>query len=985
VDTSERGFEDIIEASLVAQGYRRRSSKDYDRSLCLDPELLLHFLYATQPREWEKLKAIHRADQVKEKFLRRLTSEIASRGTLDVLRNKVKDHGSTFRLAYFAPESGLNPEHAAQYQQNILSVVRQLRYSTQNDNTLDLTLFLNGVPIATAELKNHLSGQNVEDAVAQYRTDRDPREPLFAHGRCLVHFAVDDDLVYMTTELAGQATRFLPFNKGHNLGAGNPPNPAGYRTYYLWELIWCKDSLLDIFARFLHDITEEDDGKRIRRIIFPRYHQLDAVRQLVADARVTGAGKSYLVQHSAGSGKSNTIAWLCHQLAGLHDASDERVFDSTIVVTDRRVLDQQLQQTIGQFEQTEGVVVLVEKHSRELREALKSGKNVIVTTLQKFPFVVDTIGPLPGRRFAVVIDEAHSSQSGISNEKMKQVLASVTLEQAEHDEQPNADMEDTINATLAARGRLPHVSYFAFTATPKPKTLELFGAEQPDGSFLPFSHYSMRQAIEEQFILDVLENYTTYRVYFNLLKRIESDPSYDRKKATYLLRSFVGLHAHAIDKKTEIMVEHFWGNVRDQIGGQARAMVVTRSRLHAVRYKLAFDRYLKVKNYPIKALVAFSGTVRDPDNGLEYTEPRMNSEPGRHIPESATAGEFAKGPYRIMIVAEKFQTGFDQPLLHTMYVDKRLSGVNAVQTLSRLNRTYPGKTGTMVLDFENEAEEIQRSFQPYYETSILSEGTDPNKLYDLQRILLDFRVFTEADVEQLARVYFSPKGKQSQLHPILDAARTRFDYLPEEQREDFKHQLGNFVRLYAFLSQLVPFKDADLEKLYAFGRLLLTKLPARDEDLPREIAEAIDVDSYRIDKISQGKITLARERGELGPISGLGTGMPSYANLEPLSLIIQEVNERYGTEFTDADKVILNGLQAQLAGNQTLVDSAMVSSRENVRLVFDNLFVDAMQELVNSNFDLYKRVTDDADFSEFLKGRLFDLVYRRIEPPQPGA
>jgi type I restriction enzyme R subunit len=675
---------------------------------------------------------------------------------------------------------------------------------------------------------------------------------------------------------------------------------------------------------------------------------------------------------------------LCHQLAGLHDAADERVFHSIIVVTDRRVLDQQLQKTIGQFEQTEGVVVRVEQHSKELREALESGKNVIVTTLQKFPFVVDTIRPLPGRRFAVVVDEAHSSQSGISTEKMKQVLASVTLEHAEAKDPPEDDVEDAINAVMKARGRLPHVSYFAFTATPKPKTLELFGIEQPDGTFLPFSLYSMHQAIEEKFILDVLENYATYRVYFNLLKRIESDPSYDRKKATHLLRSFVGLHPHAIEKKTEIMVEHFWSKVRNRIGGQARAMVVTRSRLHAVRYKLAFDRYLRSRKYPIKTLVAFSGTVKDPDSGLEYSEPQMNSEPGRYIPERATASEFATEPYRIMIVAEKFQTGFDQPRLHTMYVDKRLSGVNAVQTLSRLNRIYPGKAETAVLDFENEAEEIQRSFQPYYETTILTEATDPNKLYDLQRLLLGFRVFGEDDIERFARVYFSPKAKQNQLHPILDAAAANFGYLPEEQREDFKHQLVNFVRLYAFLSQLLPFKDVDLEKLYAFGRLLLTKLPPRDDELPREIAEAIDVDSYRIDKISEGKIALAREPGELDPISDLGTGMPTQAALEPLSLIIFDINERYGTEFTETDKVILNGLQTRLEADQTLVDSAKVSSRENVRLVFDNLFVDAMQDLINSNFDLYKRVTDDASFSEYLKGRIFDLVYQRIDPLQPG-
>src|SRR5574341_1237147 len=781
-DVSERSFEDAIECGLlqhgpdacagdatavretlapygdaVPGGYRKRSPGDYDRALCLLPRDVVDFILATQPKEWEKLKQHHGA-AVKEQFLKRLAREIERRGGLEVLRQGVKDSGCTFRLAYFRPSSGLNEETQRLHAANLFAVVRQLRYSEKNEKNLDLVLFLNGVPIFTAELKNPLTGQTVQDATRQYMTDRDPREPLLAYGRCLAHFAVDPDLVYVATHLDGPRTRFLPFNQGKFGGAGNPPVPPtrkGYATAYLWDRIWARDSVLDLIRQFIHEIEEEDEkGRKTghRSLIFPRYQQLDAVRRLVAHARGQGAGQRYLVQHSAGSGKSFTIAWLAHRRATLHDAADRRVFDSIVVVTDRRILDRQLQTAMRQFEQTLGVVENIDTTSRQLKQALESGKTIIVTTLQKFPVIAKEIGELPGQRFAVIVDEAHSSQSGESTKSLKSVLASGSLEEAEAQEAgaetPEEELESTILAEMEKRGRLPNLSTFAFTATPKPKTLELFGTRRADGQFEAFHLYRMRQAIEEGFILDVLANYTTYRAYWRRLKTIADDPRYDKNKAEYLLKSFVELHPHAIGEKVRIMVEHFAAQAQNEIGGKAKAMIVTRSRLHAVRYKLAVDKYLKPRGYPFKALVAFSGSVRD--GGQSYTEPGMNG-----VSEKQTAKTFERQEYRFLIVANKFQTGFDQPLLHTMYVDKKLGGVNAVQTLSRLNRTLPPqKRGTMVLDFANEADAIKAAFEPYYETTLLSEATDPNLLYEVQTRLTAFPVYTEADVDAFAKVYF---------------------------------------------------------------------------------------------------------------------------------------------------------------------------------------------------------------------------------------
>ena len=714
-------------------------------------------------------------------------------------------------------------------------------------------------------------------------------------------------------------------------------------------------------------MEEDDEGRKIghRFLIFPRYQQLDAERRLVGHARSHGTGQRYLIQHSAGSGKSFTIAWLAHQLSTLHDAGDRRVFDPIVVVTDRRILDRQLQGALRQFEQTLGVVENIDKTSRQLREALESGKTIIVTTLQKFPVIAEQIGQLPGQRFAVIVDEAHSSQSGESTKSLKAVLAT---------ESPEEEIEDAVLEEIRQRGRLPNLSTFAFTATPKP--LELFGRKRPDGKFEPFHLYSMRQAIEEGFILNVLESYTTYKAYWRLLKKIEDDPRYDKRKAEYLLKSFVELHPHAIQEKIRIMVEHFAEKVAGEIGGRAKAMIVTRSRLHAVRYKIALDRILKEKGHPWKSLVAFSGTVED--GGQKYTESGMNSVgKDRVIGERQTAGEFNKADYRFLVAASKFQTGFDQPLLHTMYVDKRLGGVNAVQTLSRLNRTHPAKKGTMVLDFANEAEEIRKAFESYYETTLLSEETDPNLLYEIQGRLFDFGVYSETDVEAFAHVYFDGKATQDQLDAALEPIRERFGEIAPQEQADFRGELTDYVRLYAFLSQVLTFTDPDLEKLYVFARHLRRLLPADREELPREVQHNIDMEFYRIQQTSRGKIALERQVGLLDPIRtkpGHGRG---EEEIEPLSQIIAELNDRFGLNLGPEHRVALEQIRDALDEDAGLDASARVNTRENVRLTFDPKVEDKIQAIVETNFELYKRIVDDPAFGQALKNFLFDDYIRR--------
>ena len=783
----------------------------------------------------------------------------------------------------------------------------------------------------------------------------------------------------MTTHLRAANTHFLPFNKGKFGGAGNPPAPPtqeGYATSYLWEQVWARDSVLNLIRQFIHEVQDEDEtGKKTgeRFLIFPRYQQLDAVRRMVSHAREHGTDQRYLVQHSAGSSKSFTIAWLAHQLSTLHDAEDQRVFDSIVVITDRRILDRQLQGIMRQFEQTLGVVENIDKTSRQLKQALESGKTIIVTTLQKFPVIAQQIGELPRQRFALIVDEAHSSQSGESTKSLKSVLRSHSLAEAEEEETtaetPEEELDNAVLAEIEARGHPPNVSTFAFTATPKQKTLELFGTKAADGSFGPFHRYSMRQAIEERFILDVLGNYTTYTAYWRLLKSIEDDPKYEKGKAAYLLKSFVELHAHAINEKIGIMVEHFASQVQSESDNKAKAMIVTRSRKHAVRYKVALDRYLEEHGYPFKSLVAFSGTVEDDEKS--YTESGMNG-----ISERQTAKTFEQSEYRFLVVANKFQTGFDQPLLAAMYVDKKLGGVNAVQTLSRLNRTAPGKNGVTVIDFANEADEIQKAFEPYYETTLLSEATNPNLLYEGQSRLLDFGVYTDPDVDAFAKVYFDKKATQDQLYVQLTPLKDRFNELPDEEQEDFRGQLSDWARLYAFLAQLLPFTDTDLEKLYAFVRSLRRYLPAGTNELPREIQQNIDMESYRLQETSSGDIALPRGVGTLYPSATKGAYSTKPEVLEPLSQIIAELNERFGLNLGPEDRVTLGQVLQKLDTDAALEASARVNVRENVRLAFDSKVEDIIQGIVESNFDLYKRITDDAVVGEAIKNYLFDQYLR---------
>jgi type I restriction enzyme R subunit len=1012
-DISERRFEEDIERVLLRGGYdayptaaggsregkppfgesppggyRKRKPEDYDRELCLIPQDAYDFILATQPKEWGRYQA-QQGSAAKAKLLERLSSEIGRKGSLVVLRSGFKDMGVLFRLAFFRPASGLNAELARLYQANIFSIVRQLHYSPRGEQSLDLAIFINGLPLFTVELKNPMTGQGVEDAIAQYKRDRDQRESLLAYGRCLAHFAVDPNLVYVSSQLAGEGTRFLPFNKGRFGGAGNPPvspTRVGYPTSYLWEETWARDSVLELLRQFIQEVEEEDDrGRRTgkRFILFPRYQQLDCVRALVADARERGPGRKYLIQHSAGSGKSYTIAWLAHQLSTLHDVRDQRVFDSIVVVTDRRQLDRQLQSTVRQFEQTLGVVENIDTTSRQLKAALEDGKTIIVTTLQKFPVIAKEIGELPGKRFALIVDKAHSSQSGESTKSLKAVLTSrglceanleeASLEEAEaeeaHARSPEEELDEKVQEEIAKRGSSPNLSTFAFTATPKSKTFELFGNKLPDGSYAPFHLYSMRQAIEEGFILDVLSSYTTYTSYWKLLKKIEADPRYEKKKAEYLLKAFVDLSDHAIKAKLRVMVEHFAVRAQAEIGGRAKAMIVTRSRLHAVRYKLAIDKYLESSGYPFKALVAFSGAVKD--GGKDYSESGMNG-----FPEAQTAKTFEKPEYRFLIVANKFQTGFDQPLLHTMYVDKKLGGVGAVQTLSRLNRTHPEKKGTMVLDFANEAEEIKLAFEPYFESTILEEGTDPNLLYELEDDLLGFPVFDGSDVETFARAYFLQNATLDRLYAAQAAALARYAALEREERDAFKSRLTDYVRLYSFLAQILPFADPSLEKLYVYARHLRRQIKDEDSILPIEVQRNIDMESYRLQRMGERKIALDRRPGILVPQTTKEPIGMVPDELEALSRIIAELNERFGLNLGPEHRLTIGQMMERLDGDPALEAASRVNTRENVRLTFDQKVEDVIQEIVDSNFELYKRITDDQAFGEVVKSYLFDQYLR---------
>jgi len=976
-DTSEKGLETIIEKHLINQnGFIASYSADYDRDLCINEKLLFDFLAATQPNAHDTI--IKRG---KDKFLKRLSDQIRQKGIIEILRNGVKDLDLRVQLYFKKPTSLLNDKAQKQYSSNIFSVTRQLYYSLENSNSLDMVLFVNGLPLSTFELKNQWTGQNVKHAIRQYQTDRDPKEPLFAFGRCMVHFAVDTDLVYMTTHLNSTKTFFLPFNKGNNDGAGNPVNPEGLKTDYLWKDILTKDSLSNIVENFAQIVEEkdEDTGKIKRKLIFPRYHQLRAVKKLLLHSKENGVGQKYLIQHSAGSGKSNSITWLAHQLVSLHDSENtETVFDSVIVVTDRRVLDKQIRDNIKQFAQVSSVVEAIDKGSSQLKQALEDGKKIIVTTVQKFPFIIDEIGTLQAKKFAIIIDEAHSSQSGETASKMNWVLSDKEVAYGEEKEPPTS--EDIINELIENRKMLKNGSYFAFTATPKNKTLETFGEKTVEGKFIAFDNYTMKQAIEEEFILDVLKNYTTYQSYYKLDKAVEDNPEFETRQANKKLRAYVESHPFSIMEKSKIMLDHFHADIRKLINGQAKAMVVCKSIKNAILYYQAFKEYMKEINSPYKAIVAFSGTKEI--DGEDWDEARLNGFPSNDIPT-----EFKKKEYRFLIVANKFQTGFDQPLLHTMYVDKKLADVQAVQTLSRLNRAYkPYKEDTFVMDFFNTTEDIKKAFEPFYTTTILSEETDANKLNDLQDALDKAQVYSQDDVVNFTELYFKEAERQ-ELDPIIDKCVAEYkNELNEDAQIDFYVKAKSFFRMYAFLSKLLSFNNSYWERLYWFLKFLIPKIkPDEIEDLAKGILEAIDLDSYRLTRTTQENIKLSGNE-ELDPTPPVMKGTKGEPGFNELDAILKEFNTKFGIDnWTDDDKVknfLFEQLPADFARDQATVNAVKNSDKQNAKITSDKKVEDLMQDVIFQYTDLYKKFTDDPDFKRQYLDFVFDKIWKQQTIPQ---
>lgn len=968
-DISEKGLEALIEARLLAQGYEKGNPTDYDREFCVDRVALLRFLEATQPETFARLAS---KPGWPDKFFKRLFDKIRDKGIIAVLRGGIAHEEEQVTLYYPRPSSEQNPDAVEHYRQNIFSVTRQLRYSREERAlALDMAIFINGLPLITFELKNSLTKQNVRHAMQQYQHDRLPQDDhLFRFTRCLVHFAVDDSEVFMTTELRGENTIFLPFNRGHSGGAGNPSNEHGLRTAYLWEEVLQRDSLANIIEKFAQLIDEnkfKKEKKKKLKLIFPRYHQLDLVRRLLWHAGEHGTGQRYLIQHSAGSGKSNSIAWLAHQLVELRKADDSSpIFESIVVVTDRRVLDRQIRETIKQFDYVDGVVEAVEHGSRQLRDALHEGKKIIITTIQKFPFIVEEMRSMGDRTFAIIIDEAHSSQSGQAAAKMNAALGA--------DESEEDTLEDKINRIIEEQKMLENASYFAFTATPKNKTLETFGVKDPEtGKFHPFHVYTMRQAIEEEFILDVLLNYTTYQTYVELEKAVEDDPMFDKRSAQRKLKRYVENHPNAIRQKSEIMIDHFLDEViaKRKINGNAKAMVVTASIECAIRYYFAFRAYLKEIGSPYQAIVAFSGEKEV--DGEKLDEAKMNGFPSADIPE-----EYKKPEYRFLIVAEKYQTGFDEPLLHTMYVDKALSDVKAVQTLSRLNRCLkPWKTDTFVLDFVNSADRIKESFDPFFQTTILSGESDLNRLNDLQEALDGVQLYTRDDVMRLMALYVDGAERDT-LDPILDVIADRYKAdLDDTGKIDFKTKAKSFVRMYQFLNMIRALRKPYWESLKTFLKLLLPKLPAPDDpDLAVGVLESIDMASYRAEQEATRAIKL--ETGpELEPTPADPRASKPEPELDLLSNILRSFNERYG-HLAETIRNTVEEVSTAVQEDAELRNAMQQGDRQNARITFDRKVDDQMQDMLFKRTEIYRSYQDDPDFSRLLREAIYRVVSEHI-------
>jgi type I restriction enzyme, R subunit len=1015
--TTELAFESYIDAILQRSGWGFGSVLEWDQERASFPDRIFACLRATQPNLWSNMQALHGAG-LEPLLLNTIIKELELKGTLHVLRHGFKFYGKTFRMAYFKPAHGLNDEVLALYAKNELTVTRQVPCHPGKHDTVDLVFAVNGLPVATCELKNPGTGQTWRNAIRQYQSDRDPRAPLFRFKeRALVHFAADPDEIHMTTRILGQGTHFLPFNRGSHpgevqCGAGNPQHPSGYRTGYFWEEVLQRDSFLDILGHFMFiEKSEEkiDDGQGGQRqiekeaVIFPRYHQLDAVRKIVRVSGHEGAGKNYLIQHSAGSGKTNSISWLSHRLASLHDATDKKIFDCVILITDRRVLDQQLQDAIYQIEHAQGVVKAIDQDSKQLAAALIDGTQIVITTLQKFPFVLrgllhaagaeskekatdeekqkakDWQASIAKRKYAVIVDEAHSSQTGESAREMKEILGKGTADS----EEGEPDWEDRLNQVIQSRGRQPNLSFFAFTATPKGKTLELFGRTGASGLREPLHIYSMRQAIEEGFILDVLQNFTAYAMYYNLLKAAEDDPQLPKKKATRQLAKFTTLHPYNIEQKTEVMIEHFRHSVKNRIGGRAKAMIVTSSRLHAVRFKLAFDRYISENGYTdVRPLVAFSGTVRDPETGMEYTEPGMNRDvvTGKPIGEGQLPERFESMDYQVLLVANKYQTGFDQPLLHTMYVDKRLDGVQAVQTLSRLNRMIPGKDAPFVLDFVNNAEDIFRAFKPYYDKTGLQQASDPSQLEKLKHELDLVQVYHRSEVEAFAQIFYKPKEQQSpadhaRMQSHLQPAVDRFKALSDDdQRQEFRDKLSGYVQLYSFLSQIIPYGDPELEMLYSFGKLLLPHLRLNRDSTVINVTDDVELHYYRLERVYSGAIDL--KQGEAGGVKSpteVGTGKVRDEKA-PLSEIIGVLNERFGTEFSEEDRLFFQQIKERACKSDQVIQTALANPLDKFELGIRKLIEDLMIERMEQNDKIVTRYMADREF----QSTAFPILAREI-------
>lgn len=981
----ERNLEEAIENYLVSIGYEQGHSQEFDLQYCLFSDDLFRFLEATQKDLIDEFKS-NRGVGWKKAFLDLVSSNIKRRGLIHVLRNGVEDimMNGTFNLFYNKPNLNGSTTALKNYKENIFKITRQLKYSDKHNNTLDVVLSLNGFPIIVMELKNQFTGQNVYNAIKQFKEDRNPKEKLFGFNeRVLVYFAVDTDEVYMTTELKGAKTYFLPFNKGNNRGKGNPPVEGKERTYYLWEEILKQDSLLDIIKRF-YFIDKEHN-----RAIFPRYHQLDAVRKIVADLEVNKAGLNYLIQHSAGSGKTNTIAWTSHRLSSLHDENDNAIFDSVIVVTDRKVLDKQLQDAIYQLEHKKGLVVKIDddKNSSDLANAITSGVKIIITTIQKFPYALQKIDSLEKRKYAVIIDEAHSSTAGENMSALKETLAGKTLdeaakEQAEEEKSEKSSM-DKMSELIEKRTDLKNISFFAFTATPKNKTMQIFGRIGEDGKPHEFHLYSMKQAIEEKFILDVLKNYMPVSVYYKVGKKIEDNPEFDKGEAKRAVNRFVSLNAHNIRQKVETIVDDFMLNRIMWIDGKAKAMVVTASRLHAVRYKLAIDRYIKEKGYNIKALVAFSGTVND--EGEEYTEVSMNKGVAPDITENNLPNIFEKDEFKILIVAEKYQTGFDQPKLCAMYVDKKLDGVKTVQTLSRLNRTYPNKQ-TFILDFQNSVEDIQKAYEPYFEMTNIDKVTDPNVVNDLWYQLHEYGVYHDDEVNEFATLFYKEKrtaAQDSKMNSIIDKGVERYCFIEgdnEDEADEFKKKSQKYITFYNFLLQIYPLKNLNLLRLQVYLVALLKKLPKKGKERVN-LDDILSLDYYKLQKLGKDEkqgndISLSYGDGELVGISENATSRIAENNEEHLDDIIQRINDMFGIGLTEEDRIVIDQYEEMFKADQNIMDIAKANSYEDLVNTFaKTYFKRGIVKAKNRNDRLMKEILTNNNLQNFMIHYLAEKIY----------